>query len=83
MYKLVGKEVVNYISKKTNRPVVGQYWHILSEPVNTESRVGQMTDKVFIPQSILDRFNSPHINSNVIIYFNKFGSVEEVHIVDS
>lgn len=81
MYKLVGKEIVNYVSKKTNRPVVGQYWHILSESVNTDTRVGQMTDKVYIPQSIIERCGNPHINSNVVIYFNKFGSVEEVQIL--
>lgn len=79
MYCVVGIENVNYISKKTNREVVGTKLHLLCEDdEEDENLIGQKVEDVYISEDIL--VNGINVGDKIDISYNKFGRVTKVNV---
>lgn len=73
MYEIIGIKDVDYISKRTNKPVVGFSLWVKYERKDVE---GVCVDNIYVPvERISDK---PTLGDFVDIYYNKFGSVESV-----
>lgn len=79
MYKIVGIESVNYVSKKTGRPVVGSKLYLITDDVK-QNLVGHSTTEIFVSAQI-QGLPVLTVNDNVQIYFNQFGSVQSIENV--
>lgn len=75
MYKVVGIEIVDYVSKKTGNRVKGTKLHCLSD-VQKDNLLGNQVESMYIPESI--PLTGIDVGSNVDFYFNRFGSVSAV-----
>ncbi len=75
--KIIGKSIVNYVSKKTNEPVVGINLHCSYEDKNTE---GVAVDRVYISSKadFYPAIQKAPIGSEVEIYYNQWGKIEFV-----
>lgn len=75
--KIVGKENVDYVSKKTNQPVVGVTLHCvgMSDRVN-----GEAVDTIYVSskspmyQQCLDF----PLGTDIYVSYNRYGSVETI-----
>lgn len=76
MYKIVGIESVNYVSKKTGRSVVGSKLYLITDDVK-QNLVGHSTTEIFVSSQI-QGIPVLSVNDNVQIFFNQFGSVQAV-----
>lgn len=76
MYKIVGIESVNYVSKKTGRPVVGSKLYLITDDVK-QNLVGHSTTEIFFSAQI-QGIPVLAVNDSVNIFFNQFGSVQAV-----
>lgn len=79
MYKIVGIESVNYVSKKTGRPVVGSKLYLITDDVK-QNLVGHSTTEIFVSAQI-QGIPVLAVNDSVNIFFNQFGSVQAVEKV--
>lgn len=79
MYKIVGIESVNYVSKKTGRPVVGSKLYLITDDVK-QNLVGHSTTEIFVSGQI-QGIPVLAVNDNVNIFFNQFGSVQSIEKV--
>lgn len=79
MMKIVGKEIVDYFSKKSNKQVTGITLHVVYEgdPEKTE---GLLTDDFFIStkSNMYDSCVELPVGSEVNVYYNRWGNVETV-----
>lgn len=78
--KIVGKQKVDYISKKTNQPVTGISLHCI---VDGGSRVeGQEVSTVFVStrSNMYDGVMKMPIGTEVIFSYNRWGSVDNIRI---
>lgn len=76
MYEIVGIRRVDYVSKKTQKPVKGYEVHFLYDsPEGVEGYEGRMSDLVFVNDSV---FTSSGIAVGSIArpVYNKFGRCE-------
>lgn len=80
MYKVVGIESINYVSRKTNRPVVGSKLYLITDDVKT-NLIGHSTTEIFVSSQVLG-VPVLQVNDTVKIYFNQYGSVQSVEKVD-
>lgn len=80
MYKVVGIESINYVSRKTNRPVVGSKLYLITDDVKT-NLTGHSTTEIFVSSQVLG-VPVLHVNDTVNIYFNQYGSVQSVEKLD-
>lgn len=71
-YKVVGKEYIEYISKKTNNQVKGYNLHLTIEKEKCE---GVSVLSVFVSDDI---GYSVGINDEVELYYNQYGKVIKV-----
>ena len=81
MYQLVGKEIIDYISKKTGKRVSGGKVYLMSE----SSRVdGYKTEDVYVSEETFNRFfaNVP-LESFLDLYFDRNGFVIGCSIISS
>lgn len=80
MKRLVGREPVDYVSKKTNNPVKGVSLHT----VGTSSRVeGEFVETLFISEKsgLYDSVMKAPLGSEIRPSYNRFGSVEDLEII--
>lgn len=77
-FDVVGFQKIDYVSKRTNRPVNGYKLFLCYE----DSRItGFGCIDVFVN---VDRINrEPTVNDICQVYYNRFGSVESVILEDS
>lgn len=75
--KIVGKQKVDYVSRKTNQPVQGVTLHCTDERQGIE---GVSVETIFVSAKsdiYNDVVNIP-IGSNISVGYNRWGSVEYV-----
>lgn len=78
--KIVGKQRVDYISKKTQQPVKGLSLHC----VGTSNRVeGECVETIFVSEksAMYDEVYELPIGSAITVTYNRWGSVESVSAV--
>lgn len=77
--KIVGKQKVDYVSKKTNQPVVGITLHCVSN-TNDERFEGMQTETIFISNKspMHEQCLAFPIGSEISVMYNRYGSVESV-----
>lgn len=75
---VLGIENVSYTSKKTNLPVRGIKVYYSSH-LDPSRGIGLKTDSVFISQNI--NFCA-QLGDDIDILYNRFGSVEEVRLLE-
>lgn len=84
MAKVVGIERVDYTSKKTNEPVLGYSIHLedLEERVEGYAvRKEYVSDKL-LPK-VLGNFDPEELlGRDVVVVYNRFGSVERINVED-
>lgn len=74
---VVGIQNVDYVSKRTNRRVLGKQVYFIC-PLDDRKGVGNACGSEFIPDSI----NTPiSINDEIEFYYNKYGSVASVTVI--
>lgn len=83
--KIVGKEKVDYVSKKTNQPVTGLTFHCVGDPINSDRFEGKEVDTIFISSKspMYAQCISYAIGSEITVQYNRWGSVESVLLADS
>ena len=83
--EIVGKEKVDYVSKKTNNPVVGLTLHCVGDAGSRERFEGREVDTIFISSKspMHDQCASFPIGSKIIVQYNRWGFVESVVLSDS
>lgn len=74
MMKLVGKETVNYTSRKTNKPVTGLKLHCSFTKPDT---IGYAVQSYFIGSSsnVYEQAMNLSLETDITVGFNEFGSV--------
>mgnify|MGYP006976104525 CR=1 FL=1 len=75
--KIVGKQPVDYVSKKTNQPVQGVTLHC----VGTNERVnGLATETIFVSgkSPLFDKVMKLPLESDVTVVYNRWGSCEDI-----
>ena len=75
MYEVTGIKKVDYVSKKTGRPVQGFSLWLSYERKDVE---GLACDEVYVSNERISEV--PQIGDLVDVYYNRFGSVESVVI---
>lgn len=80
MKKIVGIQSVDYISRKTNKQVTGLTLHLSFEDARVR---GMATETVFVSsQSICyEDVAALPVGSEVNVYYNRYGSVEDIRPV--
>ncbi len=80
MSKIVGKEMVDYLSRKSNQQVTGIKLHIIRPDNRVE---GFAAESVFISSksALYEAVTSYPLNTEVLIMYNRYGSVEDVKLV--
>lgn len=81
IYKVLGIEPVDYVSKKTNNRVTGKNLHVCSEfSVKQTERgcTGFRVESVFVKNEICPDVKA---GDQVEFLYNRFGSVEEMKVV--
>ena len=77
--KIIGKSTVNYVSKKTNQPVVGINLHCSYEDRTTE---GVAVERVYISSraEFYPEIQKAPIGAEVEFFYNRWGNVEFVQV---
>lgn len=80
--KVVGIEKVDYVSRKTNRPVQGTSFYILYEKQGVE---GFVADKIFISvvSPCYPDAELVQVGDKLNIFYNRWGSVEGLQVLPS
>ena len=71
-YKVVGKEYIDYVSKKTNKQVKGYTLHLTIEKEKCE---GVAVLSVFVSDELA---SFVELNDEVELYYNQYGKVIKV-----
>ncbi|MBD5451285.1 MAG: hypothetical protein HDR25_01460 [Lachnospiraceae bacterium] len=81
--KIVGKQKVDYISKKTNQPVVGITLHCVAD-TNDERFEGKRVESIFISNRSLmyEQCLAFPLETEISVMYNRYGSVESVLLAD-
>lgn len=74
-YLVLGIQDVNYVSKKTGKKVQGMNLHCMFKQKNV---IGESVEKLYISSNI----DSPivKVGDEVDVFYNRFGSVDEVRL---
>lgn len=72
MKEIVGVELVDYVSKKTAKRVVGKKLHMVFDSDNVD---GLCVESVYVPERVECAVK---VGDKVKIYYDKFNQVEEV-----
>lgn len=81
MYQLVGKERIDYISKKTGKRVVGGKVYLLIESTRVE---GYKTEDVYVSVDTYNRFFADiPLESFLDLYFDRNGFVVGCSIISN
>lgn len=81
--KVVGKEKVDYVSKKTGKPVVGISFHCVCD-TNNELFEGMRVDTVFVSSKspMYEQCLTFPVGCEISVMYNRYGSVESVLLCD-
>ena len=81
--KIVGKQTVDYVSKKTNQPVVGVTLHCVCN-TSDERFEGLQTETIFISNKspMYEQCRAFPLESEISVSYNRYGSVESVLLAD-
>lgn len=88
MAKIVGVEVVKYVSKKTNLPVEGYRLH-LTEPINPNDGFGDKVETVFFSKEAVknlipsDDYVTDAFGRDVRVLYNKYGRPAELMVFEN
>ena len=74
MYYVMGKENINYISKRTQKPVIGVKIYV-TYPLRGERGVGDGCDTFFVSSSLV---SDVLVGDQIEILFNKYGTVADI-----
>lgn len=77
--KVVGKQAVDYISKKTNQPVVGVTLHTVGEDSRIE---GMAVETIFVSKksAMYDDVMKFPIGATVEVSYNRWGSADTIRL---
>lgn len=78
--KIVGKRIVDYVSKKTQQPVKGISLQCITPRNDTE---GLAVEQIYISEKsamYADLKKAP-LDTEINVFYNRYGSVETVTIV--
>ena len=77
LYTLIGIERIDYVSRKTNMPVVGKKLHCT---YTDESIEGMAVESIYIN----DKIDLPPLElaDNLEVFYNKYGQVASVRAVE-
>lgn len=78
MYKVLGIEIVDYVSKKTGNRVKGTKFHCVSD-LEKDNLLGNQVESMYIPETVC--LTGIDVGSNVDFYFNRYGSVMDVKVL--
>lgn len=83
MVKVLGKEKVDYVSKKTGKPVIGISLHCVFE-THHEDFEGMRVDVLFIStrNPMYEQCLAIPVGSEISVSYNRFGNVESVSLCD-
>lgn len=75
--QIIGKQNVDYVSKKTNQQVTGITLHVIGEDSRVE---GMATETVFISSKseVYNAVKNMPLGSDVVFSYNRWGNVENV-----
>lgn len=78
--KIVGKQNVDYISKKTQEPVKGVSLHCTGTRNNVE---GEAVETIFVSakSGLYDEVIKMPVGTEVSVSYNRWGSVDSLHAV--
>ncbi|MDE6913370.1 MAG: hypothetical protein K2P35_06710 [Lachnospiraceae bacterium] len=83
--KVVGKERVDYPSKKTGKQVTGISFNcVMDTNANDERFEGMRVDTVFVSTKspMYDQCAAIPVGSDISVLYNRYGSVESVLLCD-
>lgn len=80
--KLVGKEFMDYVSRKSGKPVVGISLHVLVDSDKVEGKACE-TVWVSVNNSSYDTACNLSLGVDFIAYYNKYGGVESLQTLDT
>lgn len=77
--KLVGKQSVDYVSKKTNMPVTGVSLHCLGEQTNVQ---GLCCETIFVSSKsdMYDKCLQFPLNCDINVSYNRWGSCDSIEL---
>lgn len=76
---VVGIQNVDY-TNRNQQHVRGQYLYLAED---IQNGVGIKVDRVFISKTKLDSLSKqPELNSSVEIFYNKYGNIAKIEVVD-
>lgn len=75
--KLVGKQAVDYLSRKTNKQVTGITLHLVGTSPNVE---GESVETVYISAKspLYNEVAGVPIGTQIQLFYNRYGSVESI-----
>ncbi len=74
---IIGKEKVNYLSKKTGKEVNGCILHFKS-PIALDKGEGDKCDNEYVKTEMA---NGIDVGDTVEFLYNRFGTVEEIRLI--
>lgn len=74
--QITGKMKVDYVSKKTGKPVLGSNIFV-AEPIKSDYGEGHMVDKLFVSEQDIP-YSSIEINKKCEVVYDKYGRVREI-----
>lgn len=74
VYEVIGLEDVNYISKKTGKPVTGKKLHLTYD---SEKVLGCAVESVFVNKEVYEDVKA---GDKIELFYNKFGQVDKMYI---
>lgn len=78
--KLVGKQAVDYVSKKTNNPVTGVSLHVVGEDSRVE---GMAVETIFVStksEKMYDDAMKCPLGCEIEVSYNRWGSADSIHV---
>ena len=77
-FEILGKEPVDYISKRTGQPVKGTRLHCINLE-NQKVIEGQAVENMFVKELI--NCADLHVGDKINVYYNQYGSVDDIRLV--
>lgn len=77
--KLIGIQGVDY-TNKNGYHIVGCKLH-MSTPARRNDCIGEITDTVFVPESVFSSCGNLAVGDEISISYNKYGKVTDVSVI--
>ena len=79
MVKIIGYRIYDYTSKKTGQSYKACNLYVTTPADSSRGEVGESCESVFMRADILGSY-SPKVGDRVRIYYNRYGSVEDIDV---